>query len=60
MKGCPSGKGRGVDGVTYEDMKEMFNENGYAFVNILNVVLLNLQIPTSRKSQLSSKSPRRI
>eukprot|EP00795_Rhopilema_esculentum_P017880 gene17880-biopygen1733 len=28
VKGCPSGKSCGADGVTYEDMKEMFSENG--------------------------------
>ena len=45
VKGCPSRKSCGADGVTYEDMKEMLSEKGYAFVNILSVVLINLRIP---------------
>ena len=59
VKGCPSGKSCGVDGVTYEDMKEMFSENGYAFVNILNVVLVNLQIPTSWKKSVVQRIPKK-
>ena len=38
----------------------MFGENGYAFVHILNVVLVNLQYQLRGKSQLSSESPRII
>ena len=59
VKGCPSGKSCGVDGVTYEDMKEMFSENGYAFVNILNVVLVNLQIRTSWKKSVVQRIPKK-
>ena len=59
VKGCPSGKSCGADGVTYEDMKEMFSENGYVFVNILNVMLVNLRIPTSWKKSIAQRIPKK-
>ena len=59
VKGCPSGKSCGADGVTYEDMREMFSENGYVFVNILNVVLVNLRIPTSWKKSIIQRIPKK-
>ena len=43
---------------TYEDMKEVFSENRYALVNILNVVLVNLQIPTSWKKSVVQRIPK--
>ena len=37
----------------------MFSENGYAFVNILNVALVNLQIPTSWKKSVVQRIPKK-
>ena len=59
VKGCPNGKSCGADGVSYEDMKEMFIENGYAFVNILNVLLVNLRIPASWKKSIVQRIPKK-
>ena len=59
VKGCPSGKSCGANGVTYEDIKEMFSENWYVFVNILNIVLVNLRIPTSWEKSIVQRIPKK-
>ena len=42
---CPNGRRCGSDVIFYEDLKKMFEEHGDAFVNILNVILINKCIP---------------
>ena len=37
----------------------MFSENGHVFVNILNVVLANLQVPTSWKMPVVQRIPKK-
>ena len=45
-------KVRGADGVTYEDIKEMFDDQGNVLIAIFNVMLVNLRLSRHWKNLL--------
>ena len=55
---CPNERSCGSNGVLYEDLKKMF-EDGDAFVNILNVMLVNKRIPSLWKNCIIHRCPKK-
>ena len=59
IKKCPVGKRCGQDGVSYEDIKEMWEDRGNIFLDILNTILINQRIPSSWKHCLVLRTPKK-
>ena len=59
VKSLPNGKSGGADGVTYEDLKEMFDIQGNVLIDIYNVMLVNLRLSRHWKNSLIQRIPRK-
>ena len=56
---CPNERSCCSDGVFSEDLKKMFEEHGDAFVNILNVMVVNKRIPSLWKNCIIHRCPKK-
>ena len=59
VKSLPNGKSGGIDGVRYEDLKEMFSNNGHILVNIMNIMLVNFRFSRYWKECVIQRIPKK-
>ena len=56
---APNGKAGGIDGVSYEDLKDSYSELGHVLVNIMNVMLINHRISRYWKHSIIKRIPKK-
>ena len=49
IKSTPNGKSGGIDGVSYEDLKDSCDDYCHVLVNIMNIMLINHRLSSYRK-----------
>ena len=59
IKTSPNGKSGGIDGVSYEDLKDSRDEYCHVLVNIINVMLINHRLSCHWKEAITQRIPKK-
>ena len=59
VKSCPNGKTCGIDGVSYEDVKAVWDKHGDTLVDVFNISLKNLKLSDQWKHSAIQRIPKK-
>ena len=59
VKSCPNGKTCGIDGVSYEDLKAVWDNHGHTLVDVFNISLTNLKLSDRWKHSAIQRIPKK-
>ena len=59
IKTSPNGKSGGIDGISYEDLKDSCDEYCHVLVNIMDVILINHRLSCHWKEAIIQKIPKK-
>ena len=59
IKATPNAKSGGIDGVSYEDLKDSCDNYSHVLVNIMNVMLINHRLSSYWKEAVIQRIPKK-